>query len=202
MTGPGGEMAADTAGMAGRGGMRASRAEREQAIEVLKGAFVQERLTKDEFDVRAGQALAARTCAELATLTADIPVGPAAARPLRKPARTKARPPENRRVLAPVCMIPIAAIALGVILWTHPDNAGAVLAGLMAAATVVAASIVTGVVLLKSRHQRHSGRPRTAEAARNDFDGPHLVLLVLSLAVGAAPAAALIVLMAIIMAAR
>ncbi len=193
MTGPGGEMAADTAG---RGGMLVSHAEREQAIEVLKTAFVQERLTKDEFDVRAGQALAARTYAELATLTADIPIGSAAARSLRKPARTKARPPENRRVLAPVCMIPIAATVLGAILSTHPDNTGAVLAGLMAAATVVAASIVTAVVLLKSWHQRHSGRPRTAEAVRNDFDGPHLVLLVLSLAVGAFPAAALIVLMA------
>ena len=186
-------MAADTAG---RGGMLVSHAEREQAIEVLKTAFVQERLTKDEFDVRAGQALAARTYAELATLTADIPIGSAAARPLRKPARTKARPPENRRVLAPACMIPIAATVLGAILSTHPDNTGAVLAGLMAAATVVAASIVTAVVLLKSWHQRHSGRPRTAEAVRNDFDGPHLVLLVLSLAVGAFPAAALIVLMA------
>ena len=194
MTGPGGEMAADTAG---RGGMRTSRAEREQAIEVLKVAFVQERLTKDEFEVRAGQALAARTRAELATLTTDIPVGPAAARPLLKPARTKARPPENRRVLAPVCMIPIAATVLGVILWRHPDSPGAVLAGLMAAGTVVAASIVTAVVLLKSWHQRHSGRPRTAEAVRNDFDGPHLVLLVLCLAVGAFPAAALIVFMAI-----
>ncbi len=83
MTGPGGEM------VGGHGGMRASRAEREQAIEVLKAAFVQERLTKDEFDVRAGEALTARTCAELATLTADSPVGSAAARPPRKPARTK-----------------------------------------------------------------------------------------------------------------
>ena len=40
--------------------MRTSRAEREQAIEVLKTAFVQGRLAKDEFEVRAGQALAAR----------------------------------------------------------------------------------------------------------------------------------------------
>ena len=89
MTGPGGEMAA---GMASRGAMRTSRAEREQAIEVLKIAFVEDRLAKDEFDVRAGQALTARTAAELAALTADIPVGPAAAGPLRTPARTKARP--------------------------------------------------------------------------------------------------------------
>ena len=67
--------------------MRTSRAEREQAIEVLKAAFVQGRLAKDEFDVRAGQALTARTCAELAALTADIPVEPAAARPTSPPGR-------------------------------------------------------------------------------------------------------------------
>ena len=83
MTLPGGEMAAG-------GGMRTSRAEREQAIEVLKVAFVQDRLTKDEFEVRAGRALTARTAAELATLTADIPAGPP------QPGRC-ASPPGHRR---------------------------------------------------------------------------------------------------------
>jgi hypothetical protein len=183
MTGPGGEMAAGTAG---RGRMRTSRAEREQAIEVLKVAFVQDRLTKDEFDVRTGQALTARTRAELAVLTADIPAGPAgppAARPLREPARTKARPPTNRRILAPVCMIPIAATVLAVLLLTAPDNMGAFWTGLMAAATVVGASTVTVTLLLKSWYLRHSGRRRTAEAVRNELDGPHLVLLVLLIAV-------------------
>jgi hypothetical protein len=70
MAGPGDEMAA---GAVGRGPMRASHAEREQVIELLKDAFVHGRLTKDELDARAGRALAARTCAELAALTADIP---------------------------------------------------------------------------------------------------------------------------------
>jgi hypothetical protein len=180
MIGPDGEIAAGTAG---RGGMRTSRAEREQAIEVLKVAFVQDRLTKDEFDVRAGQALTARTYAELAVLTADIPAEPTEAQPLRKPARTKARPPMNRRVLAPVSMIPIAATVLGVLLLARPDNIEGFAAGLLAAATVVVASAVTVVLMLKSWHQRHSGRQRTAEAIRNDLDGPHLVLLVLTIAV-------------------
>lgn len=180
MIGPDGEIAAGTAG---RGGMRTSRAEREQAIEVLKVAFVQDRLTKDEFDVRAGQALTARTYAELAVLTADIPAEPTKAQPLRKPARAKARPPMNRRVLAPVSMIPIAATVLGVLLLARPDNIEGFAAGLLAAATVVVASAVTVVLMLKSWHQRHSGRQRTAEAIRNDLDGPHLVLLVLTIAV-------------------
>ena len=71
---------------AGRGHLRTSHADREQVIEILKTAFVQGRLTKDELDLRAGQALASRTHAELAALTADLPAGLAAAR-LPEPAR-------------------------------------------------------------------------------------------------------------------
>jgi hypothetical protein len=44
-------------------------------IGTLKAAFVQGRLVKDEFDLRVGQALAPRTYAELAALTADLPAG-------------------------------------------------------------------------------------------------------------------------------
>jgi L-asparagine transporter-like permease len=176
MTGPGSEMAAGTAG---RGGMRASGAEREQAIEVLKAAFVQDRQTKDEFEMRAGQALTARTSAELAMLTADIPVDPAAARPLRKPARMNARPLANRVGVTGVCLTVIAAAVLGILLLTKPDNMGAFLAGLLAAATVVVAPSVTMTVLMiQSRH-----RQQPAKTARNDLDGPHLVLLVLFIAV-------------------
>jgi Domain of unknown function (DUF1707) len=61
----------ETAGAQGQ--LRSSRAEREQAIDVLKSAFVQGRLGKDEFDLRVGQALASRTYADLAALTADVP---------------------------------------------------------------------------------------------------------------------------------
>jgi fermentation-respiration switch protein FrsA (DUF1100 family) len=52
-----------TAGGLGR--LRTSRADREQVIDVLKAAFVQGRLAKDEFDARVGQVLASRTYAEL-----------------------------------------------------------------------------------------------------------------------------------------
>ena len=62
------------AGVGGHNRLRASHAEREQVIGVLKTAFVQERLTRDEFDLRVGWALTSRTCGELAALTADIPV--------------------------------------------------------------------------------------------------------------------------------
>jgi hypothetical protein len=83
MAGPGDEIAA---GAGGRGRLRASHADREQVIEVLKAAFVQGRLDRDEFDLRVGRALASRTCANLAALTADIPARLARARP-PEPAR-------------------------------------------------------------------------------------------------------------------
>ena len=62
---------------AGGGRLRAGHADRELVIQALKDAFVQGRLTKDELDARAGGALTARTRAELAVLTADIPGDPA-----------------------------------------------------------------------------------------------------------------------------
>ena len=66
---------------ADRGHLRASHADREEVVGTLKAAFVQGRLTKDELDARAGQVFAARTYAELAAVTADLPVGLADSRP-------------------------------------------------------------------------------------------------------------------------
>jgi hypothetical protein len=63
--------------------------DREQAIDVLKAAFVQGRLTKDEFDARIGPTFTARTCGELAAVTADLPARPAGAQPPRKPSRLR-----------------------------------------------------------------------------------------------------------------
>lgn len=63
------------AAAADRGYRRASRAERREAADVLKAAFVQGWLAKDEFDARIGQARASRTYAELAAVTADVPAG-------------------------------------------------------------------------------------------------------------------------------
>src|ERR1700677_2673807 len=62
---------------AGYGRMLASRADRERVVDVLKAAFVQGRLTKDEFESGVGRALGSRTYAELAAITAGIPAGPA-----------------------------------------------------------------------------------------------------------------------------
>jgi hypothetical protein len=77
----------------GRGHLKASHADREQVVGVLKAAFVQGRLGMSELDARVGQALAARTYADLATLTADLPAGLAAAEPPHRPARARAPRP-------------------------------------------------------------------------------------------------------------
>ena len=75
--------------------MAGSQAEREQTIGALKAAFVQGRLTMDEFDARIGQTFTSRTYAELAAVTADIPDGLPAVRP---PRREAARPRMNHAV--------------------------------------------------------------------------------------------------------
>lgn len=57
--------------------MLAGTADRERAIDVLKAGFAEGRLSKDEHDERVTRLQAARTCAELAQLVADLPAGPA-----------------------------------------------------------------------------------------------------------------------------
>jgi hypothetical protein len=81
--GPGEGNAAATAGR-----LRASSADRDHAVDVLKVAFVQGRLSMDEFDARIGQVLTSRTQADLAVVTDDIPAGlPGVRRPPRPPRR-------------------------------------------------------------------------------------------------------------------
>jgi hypothetical protein len=84
----------------GRGRLRASHADREQVIGTLKAAYVLGMLAKDEFDLRLGQTLASRTCAELTALTADLLAGLTTAQ-LRPPAREQGevRIPRLGRVL-------------------------------------------------------------------------------------------------------
>jgi len=89
MSGPGDQASASEG--RSHGNVRASHADRERVIGTLKAAFVQGMLAKDEFDLRVGQALASRTYAELAVLTADLPAGLTAAQPPRPPGRRASR---------------------------------------------------------------------------------------------------------------
>jgi Domain of unknown function (DUF1707) len=96
MAGPEHQMPAED----GRGRLRASHADRERVIDTLKAAYVYGLVTKEEFDARVIQTLAARTHAELAVITADIPAGLAPAPPPLRAAPAKASPaadPGQRR---------------------------------------------------------------------------------------------------------
>ncbi|MGH3265958.1 MAG: DUF1707 domain-containing protein, partial [Trebonia sp.] len=57
-------------------GMLAASTDRERTIDVLKAAFGEGRLAKEEFDSRSARALAARTYADLSAIVADLPAGP------------------------------------------------------------------------------------------------------------------------------
>jgi hypothetical protein len=145
MAGPGDQTAA--AGAAGRGRLRVSHADREQVIEALKVAFVQDRLTKDEFDARVGQAFASRTRAELAALIADLPAGLMAVLPPRQPA-----PAPEKRTTVPMntaitgcafLLIAANAAMLGAFL---TGNAAVVL--LVGVVTLIGAVVAIGAVIL------------------------------------------------------
>ena len=162
VAGPEDEMAA---GLAGRGRMRASHADREQAIEALKAAFVQGRLTKNELDSRAGQAFTARTCAELAALTADIPpaVASVAADPVRPPAPARRRPLARASVAASICLLIAAAViaAMWVASIADPGGPDAFWAGLgvaLAASGVWTAIGIMACAVVTALDQRPSRR--------------------------------------------
>ena len=154
-TGPGDQWAARPAP---RGRLRASHADREQVIEVLKAAFVQGRLTKDEFDARLGQALASRTYADLTALTADIPAGPAIAQPPRGPARVQVQPPGAKGIRSSVRVMSAGTVlAAGV--WVVALLTGSTTA-LMLALTItigyIGTLLLAGAVLLESRREQRS----------------------------------------------
>jgi len=118
-------------------GLRASRADREWVIDLLKAAFVQERLARDEFDARVGQALASRTRAELAAVTADLPAELIGALPRRPPARARRRLPMNTAVTAGACVMAAANVGM----------MAALFIGSWVAVVLVAAFTVIGVIL-------------------------------------------------------
>jgi hypothetical protein len=72
-------------------------------IGTLKAPFVQGMLNKDEFDQRVDRTFAAWTYADLATVTADLPAGPAAAQPPQA-----ARAEGEQPVLRPGKLIAVA----------------------------------------------------------------------------------------------
>lgn len=149
MAGPDDEKAA---GAGGRGHVRASHADREQATDMLKAAFVQGRLDKDEFDLRVGRALASRTHADLAALTADIPGG-----------LTGVGAPESARKSA--SKDAVTAVACVSVAWTSiwvplaiVDPAGSVAnLVLMIVLICVVPGLLAGYLLIHAWLDKHAG---------------------------------------------
>jgi hypothetical protein len=95
------------------GPLRAGDADREQVIDLVKAAFVQGRLTRDELGLYTGRALESRTYAQLAAVTAGL----AAVRPSPHPARTPASVPARRAVPGKLVAAGAAAIVLAAASW-------------------------------------------------------------------------------------
>jgi hypothetical protein len=166
------------AAAAGGDRLRAGHADRKQVIEALKDAFVHGRLTKDELDTRAGQALAARTYADLAALTADIPPAPARAAPPR-PAVPARRRLARAAAGAGGCLV-IAFAAAQVAQRADPGNTPGTLPGslafpsfLVANAAVVAALLIVIYGVATAVAQRRSRRrpPPRPGAGGHALDG-------------------------------
>jgi hypothetical protein len=81
-------------------------------IDLLKAAFVQGRLARDEFDERVGQVLVSRTYGELAAVTADIPAELVGALPRRPPVRARRRIPFNAAVTMGACMAGLVNVGM------------------------------------------------------------------------------------------
>ncbi len=184
-TGPRDQTPADAMGhgATGHGRFLASHADREQVVDRLKAAFVEGRLTMDELDARAGQAFAARTYADLAALTADLPAWSTGDRP--RPGRHQARPPLSPRAvrLRLATCASILPVVLAVVILSGNDNVAStilppfVLVYLMA--LVIAVSHLVGSRLERRRsagpagssvmdeHRLASGAPGLAHVFRH-----------------------------------
>jgi hypothetical protein len=158
------------------GHFRASHADRERAIDVLKTAFAEERLTKDAFDLRVDRALASRTYAELAAVTSDLHVSPvtvrpaairpAAAGPVSTPARTLAK--AARR--SGVCMLASFAV-VGVTALVPGENHMAIfLAFFSLVAAVIASSGFLGYGVIDA-WQEHRSRGQLPSPPGQDSKG-------------------------------
>ena len=87
------------------GALRASDADRERTAAALRRHHLDGRLDTDELQERLGRCYAARTHADLAALTADLP-------PERPAARATAPPRPRRHPGAPLLVALVVAVAL------------------------------------------------------------------------------------------
>jgi DUF1707 SHOCT-like domain len=149
MAWPGDEIAR---GLGSRGHLRASHADREQVIGVLKAAFVAGMLVKDEFDVRVGLGLASRTYDDLADLTADLPAELAAGQPPR-PAKARGGQPLVRpgQIMTGATILYFGA-------WLYVPNPAAPALAILGGFFYVCVLAIAVAAAFENRQDRRSGR--------------------------------------------
>jgi hypothetical protein len=86
-------------------GMLAATADRERTADVLKAAFIEGRLSQEEFDARSARVMAARTYADLNAVIADLPAGPGGAVAPYFPAMVPLPPTSGLAIGSLVCAI-------------------------------------------------------------------------------------------------
>jgi Domain of unknown function (DUF1707) len=168
MAAPGDKTAA---GAVFRGHLRTSRADREQVVGILKAAFVQGRLTKDEFDLRIGRVLASRTYADLDALTADLPAELARPRPPGQAVQAQPRPPASRALLWGSWVIVLLTVGF----MLGASVASWVLALVVGVFPLLIAAPIAGTLTIDSwRDTRHRGQlPPPPRRRGRALEGEH-----------------------------
>jgi hypothetical protein len=113
-------------------------------IVLLKAAFVEGRLDRDEFDARIGRALTARTFGELAAVTAGIPAGLTTALPCRPPVRARRRIPFNTAVTGGACLAGVVNAGMMAVLLSR----SAVAVVLFVVVTVIGTILAIGAMII------------------------------------------------------
>ena len=141
------------------GRLMASDADREKVADMLKAAFALGRLTKQELDLRVGQTFAARTYADLAALTADLPAGQTRTEPVRKPAQEQPRQPVDKAVVWSafgVIALALLAAAIAVPDPTPTDDNHLSLILILVTVVYFIAWLAVGAQMLGTWHQQRS----------------------------------------------
>lgn len=145
---------------------RASNADRERTVDVIKAAFAEGRLTQDECGERVSKALGSRTYSDLAGLTSDLPVGPLGV------VTGAAVAPTTQSVQAfdwPDAVMSACSVALVVFLLSYP------------APMVLLAAIILGVVACVRSRRRGPRWERLAIWGVSGVTAAGLIGLILSI---------------------
>ncbi|POX41806.1 hypothetical protein C3486_07635 [Streptomyces sp. Ru73] len=123
--------------------MRASHADRERAVDVLKAGFAEGRLTQDEYEQRVARAYRAVTYTDLQLLVGDLPQGPV---PLQPP------------MVLPPPAVPPTFLPLPEPQRTNPAATGAMICGLLTPLTWGVTAVPAVILGHKARTEiRRSG---------------------------------------------